>query len=549
MFNRSYNKKLPLLARKMLLAGVVLTISLFSESRTDLLSGAAANSNEPPLLLFPLDTTFYEDTQLALPHAFILEAVQDPDHHDSLLTIQIRADSGLVFYRFDQESQQHLFWANRDVDSCGYFHIRVQDPLESTLTESFIVDIIPVNDAPLLAAFSDTCSKQDTIFKLPLTGCWDDVDNDFTEMQWLANALYCEVSFSGANDTLICIPPAGFIGWDTINVTVSDPGGLAARDTFRIFFRDAIPPGFTFGIFQNPVASRHLDIYFFPDEPIDSLHSVMIRGDTIQTDLMVHINPPPYHSHYKMSGSGAYQIVVTASDTSHNIGISRYDFSASFVSKRNGGILYSSDSTVQISFFSESIQSDEYVLCLPIDPKFASGQPNGSDFCGYSIIAPRQELSCNSKILFKNWSGSERLGIYRWNESGWEYLQTYSDETNIYYWAYIDRLGNYVLKRVAPELGVLVPSRFELAQNYPNPFNSATVIAFDLPKVRDRSTSEATLILYDVLGRKVATILNRSAAPGHYHLTWRSGNLPSGSYFYILKYGPYTAKKKMTVVK
>lgn len=549
MFNRPYNKKLPLFTVKMLLAGIVFTISLFGEFQTDRLSGRAVNSNEPPVLLFPLDTNFYEDTRLELSHALILEAVHDPDHHDSLLTIRISADSGLVFYRFDQESQMHLFWANQDVNSCGYFHIRVQDPLEATITESFVVDIMPVNDAPLLAAFFDTCSKQDTIFKLPLTGYWDDVDNDSTEMQWLVSALYCDVGFSGANDTLICIPPAGFIGWDTIRVTLSDPGGLTVKDTFRIFFRDAIPPGFTFGIFQNPVASRHLDIYFFPDESIDSLYSATIKGDTIQTDLIFYINPSPYHSHYKMSGGGAYQIVVTAADTSHNIGTSRYDFSASYVSKRNGGILCSADSTVQISFSSESVQSDEYVLCLPIDPKLASGQPENNDFCGYSIVAPRQELSGGCKILFKNRSAGEHLGIYCWNESGWQYLQTYSDEENRYYWAYIDKLGHYVLKTVVPGPAVLVPSRFDLAQNYPNPFNSETVIAFDLPEIRNRSTSEVTIVLYDIRGRKVATILNRSVAPGHYRQTWRSGNLPSGIYFYILKYGHHTAIRRMTVVK
>jgi len=370
-------------------------------------------------------------------------------------------------------------------------------------------------------------------------------------MQWSANAVFCDVSFSGGNDTLICAPPAGFIGWDTIRVTLSDPGGLTAQDTFRIFFRDAIPPSFTFGIFQNPVASRHLDIYFFPEETIDSLYSATINGDSIQAGLLDYIHPSPYYSHYKMSGGGAYQIVVTAADTSRNIGTSRYDFSASYVSKRNGGTLCSADSTVQISFSRESVQSDEYVLCLPIDPKLASGRPEKNDFCGYSIVAPRQELSGSCKILFhnRNRSAGECLGIYRRNESGWEYLRTHSDEENRYYWAYIDKLGQYALKRAAPAPAIPVPSRFDLVQNYPNPFNSETVIAFDLPEIRNRSTSEVTLVLYDIYGRKVATILNRSLAPGHYRQTWRSGDLPSGIYFYMLKYGHHTAIRRMTVVK
>lgn len=548
MFNRPYNKKLSLFAVKMLWAGIVLSIILLGESQTDRLSGAAANSNEPPVLLFPLDTTFYEDTQLELPHAFILEAVQDPDHHDSLLTIQIRADSGLVFYRFDQTNQSHRFWANKDIDSCGYFHIRVEDPQDTTLIESFIVDIIPVNDAPVLAALPDTCSPQDTVFFLPLAGSWSDVDNDSAEMEWRASAALCDLRFSGRNDTLICTPPAGFIGWDTVVVTLSDPAGLSVQDTFQIYFRDAIPPSFTYGIFQNPVASGHLDIYFFPNETLDSLYAATINGDSMETELLLNIHPAPYHIHYRMPGGGNYQITVSAADTSQNSGISVYDFAASFISKESGGILFSADSAVRFQFPGNSLQSDAYLLCLPVKPDRRSGFPDNA--CnGYSVSAPMPELIRAGKIIVTAPVNGTSLRISRQVKSGWEALPTHYDEEKSCYWAFIDQLGIFAFSPVSPESPVSIPARFALAQNHPNPFNAETVITFDLPETTGNPHNEASIRVYDIGGRKVTTILDRYLPAGHYRLTWSCGDLASGIYFYTLKCGSRTITKKMTVLK
>lgn len=548
MFNCPYNKKLPSPAVKMLMAGVVLSVYLFGESRTDRLSAAAANSNEPPVLMFPLDTTFYEDTQLELSHAFILEAVQDPDHHDSLLTIQIRADSGLVFYRFDQTNQSHYFWANKDVDSCGYFHIRVKDPQDTTLIESFIVDIIPVNDAPVLAVLPDTCSPQDTVFFLPLAGSWSDVDNDSAEMEWGASAAFCDLRLSSGNDTLICSPPIGFTGWDTVVIALFDPAGLSCRDTFQIYFRDAIPPSFTFGIFQNPVASSYLDIYFFPNETLDSLYTATINDDTMETDLLLTINPAPYHIHYKMPGGGNYQLSVTASDTSQNSGTSVYDFAASYVSKEIGGILCSADSVVQFQFPANSIQGDAYLLCLPVETTGRSGLPDNI-YGGYSVSAPMPELIQPGKIIVIAPNGGTALCISRQVTSGWEALPTHYDAEKSCYWAFIDKLGIFLFTPASPESPGSIPSRFALAQNHPNPFNAETVITFDLPETPYNTRNEASIRVYDLCGRKVATVLNRYLPAGQYRLTWSSGDLASGIYFYTLKYGSRTITKKMTVLK
>jgi len=89
-----------------------------------------------------------------------------------------------------------------------------------------------------------------------------------------------------------------------------------------------------------------------------------------------------------------------------------------------------------------------------------------------------------------------------------------------------------------------IPSRFEIGQNYPNPFNESTTIKFLLPE-----QSSVTLEIYDILGRKVETILPGEQQAGAHQLIWRSKDQPSGVYFYKLQAGENWGMKKMLLLK
>ncbi len=95
------------------------------------------------------------------------------------------------------------------------------------------------------------------------------------------------------------------------------------------------------------------------------------------------------------------------------------------------------------------------------------------------------------------------------------------------------------------------PGSFKLWQNYPNPFNPATTIRYDIPKL-----SHVTISIYDILGRKVKTIVNAQMVPGHYRVNFNASDLASGVYFYRLNViNPlnqsqnFTAVKKMLLIK
>jgi len=95
------------------------------------------------------------------------------------------------------------------------------------------------------------------------------------------------------------------------------------------------------------------------------------------------------------------------------------------------------------------------------------------------------------------------------------------------------------------------PDKFLLLQNYPNPFNPTTTIKYSIPSVKTLYATSQHVILkiYDLLGREVATLINEEKQPGNYSVFFNALNLPSGTYFYQLRYGKYLQTKKMILIK
>jgi len=94
------------------------------------------------------------------------------------------------------------------------------------------------------------------------------------------------------------------------------------------------------------------------------------------------------------------------------------------------------------------------------------------------------------------------------------------------------------------QLSPTAPKTFLLEQNYPNPFNPSTTIRYQLPVA-----SEVKLEVYDVLGKKVATLVSERQAAGYYQYVWNANGLTSGVYFYRLQAGGFVETKKMMLVK
>ena len=111
---------------------------------------------------------------------------------------------------------------------------------------------------------------------------------------------------------------------------------------------------------------------------------------------------------------------------------------------------------------------------------------------------------------------------------------------------------NSVYRRPLGELvGIVsnkIVSEFSLSQNYPNPFNPVTRIKFQIEK-----PGFVKFVVFDVLGQKVAELVNKQLQPGTYETEWSATgggtNYPSGVYFYKLTTPDFTQTKKMVLIK
>jgi len=88
------------------------------------------------------------------------------------------------------------------------------------------------------------------------------------------------------------------------------------------------------------------------------------------------------------------------------------------------------------------------------------------------------------------------------------------------------------------------PNENKLVSNYPNPFNPTTTINYQL-----KESGFVTLKVFDVLGKKVAELVNENKSAGFYNVNFDAGNLPSGLYFYRMTVNDYVETKKMLLTK
>lgn len=94
------------------------------------------------------------------------------------------------------------------------------------------------------------------------------------------------------------------------------------------------------------------------------------------------------------------------------------------------------------------------------------------------------------------------------------------------------------------ELALDIPNEVKLNQNYPNPFNPSTNITFGLPQ-----RSNVNITVYDLLGRKVATVFSGAKAQGFHSIQFDASNLASGIYIYQLRTDLGVVSKRMTLLK
>ena len=200
-----------------------------------------------------------------------------------------------------------------------------------------------------------------------------------------------------------------------------------------------------------------------------------------------------------------------------------------------------------------------------------------STACGTSLATPFVSalcglvLSINEKLTPNDvyniiTETADKIGQYDYNENGWNKYLGYG---RINAFKAVNKVLN--ITAVSDNIVDILKSRIELSQNYPNPFNPRTTIKFIIPSssfilseaknLKDFSSQapqndniHAVLKVYDILGKEVATLVNKEQKPGNYKVEWnglsRIGEqVSSGIYFYKLQAGDFVETKKMILLR
>ncbi len=168
------------------------------------------------------------------------------------------------------------------------------------------------------------------------------------------------------------------------------------------------------------------------------------------------------------------------------------------------------------------------------------------------------ENNLPSEIVFEWWIDSRKI----WQQ-GASFPFSVKLSQEITYHFEVSKANIYYSQNNTPNTinNELIPEKFELYQNYPNPFNPVTTIKYGIPSViasePDLSGERGNLLndvivtlnVYNILGEKIATLVNEKQSSGTYAVKFDASNLPSGVYFYTLRVGNFIATKKMILLK
>jgi len=279
----------------------------------------------------------------------------------------------------------------------------------------------------------------------------------------------------------------------------------------EISYDDGIPEGYLQSLSQGD--SVAVNFSGKPNTKLDSVRIAFRRSGTIQMGIW------KFTGSYEPSPFGAilYQAGINSTDSTTSI-----PYPVPF------------DNWVTVNLTGQNIDaSDDFIVSFLI---------------GSSPNVPGIMYSSESDIG----RGNRRSYIYNSNSrtSGWDYI---ADENirgnikNLLVRTYTSIGGTTV--SIDQKGDVKIPINFNLEQNYPNPFNPLTTIQY-----RVNQESEVSIIIYDLMGNEISTLINGYKHPGQYTVLWNGKNnldqaVGSGIYFCTLQAGNFIQTRKMIYLK
>lgn len=215
-----------------------------------------------------------------------------------------------------------------------------------------------------------------------------------------------------------------------------------------------------------------------------------------------------------------------------------------YVSPLDTALSQSNVKEVEVPFYAVNKATEESIEILILES--SKTKNNKWDFGETIVFLTPEEYRTNTigtHAQLQNSSESENLVYPSIGDTN--YILTYKPITS-------DDAYQFTTSKEKIILGIENLEKFEtfyLSQNYPNPFNPVTTIKYSIPLNPKSQKSNVRLVVYDILGREVETLVYTNQKPGNYSVEFNGTLLSSGVYFYSLQLGSSRIIKKMIHLK
>jgi minor extracellular serine protease Vpr len=212
-----------------------------------------------------------------------------------------------------------------------------------------------------------------------------------------------------------------------------------------------------------------------------------------------------------------------------------------------GNPLYSRSYALSEINADDNFQTEESATLYSIDPHVVVGPSflisvnfgtySATDFGNAAIVSTNLKGMRVSEV-WEQWSNNEwhNLSDAWFGDDG----QPNTGTNGAHLW--IEATVNATVSAVSKKKEQ--PTSFSLAQNFPNPFNASTTIQFSVPE-----QTRVLLVVYDILGREVARLVDEEMIPGVYSVPFESRNISSGVYFYRIRTDSQESVRRMVLLR
>jgi len=426
------------------------------------------------------------------------------------------------------------------------FTIDDQD-LRFTDSDTVRVSVLAVNDAPVITALDSVTITEDSFAEVNLVA--SDVDGD--SLTFIASSTDTSVTVTVSIDTLILTPEADWTGSSAITVFVTD-GSLSDTTSFvltvtpindapmasettisldedttytgTLFGTDVDEDDMTFAILTNPVNGT-----ISLNDTSTGAYTYSPNEDFNGSDSLSYSV-----SDGTLSDIGKVNIVVNAiNDAPSSFALNEQD--SVYITMAN----FDSDSIVFT--WDESVDVDDDELTYHFTAELVI---NGQLTTEYDTTLTANAMKIDYKSVFDEiYAAQAMLAGIEWDVSVSDEVEEVMAENGPL------TVGINASDAVLSIDEELLPDVYALHQNYPNPFNPITTLRYDLPE-----QSMVNIIIYDLLGRQVRTLLNQTQDAGYRSVIWNATNdygkpVSAGVYLYKIQAGEFVQTRKMVLLK